>query len=243
MNLDAGMVFVSDTRTNAGVDTVCQFKKTHLFTNDGERVVVALSAGTLSLTQKVINRVQEGRIPDQEQSGLWHGATLFDVANGFGQAMRQAQEEDGEYLRKRRRSASASLLVGGQLRGEPPRLFLVYPEGNFIENSPETVHFQIGEQKYGRPLFDQYIRRDTPLDEAVKCALVAYAWTMRSNLAVGPPLHVHIYRRDSFAAPRHTEIAPDDPYFTRLANEWGDGARALFEKLPDPPWLPAETGK
>ena len=242
MNLEAGMVFVSDTRTNAGVDALCQFGKSHVFARDGERTVVALSAGNLSLTQKVINRVREDEIEDAETSGVWNGATLFDVVNGFGAAMRRTQKEDGDYLRAQRIKASASLLVGGQLRGEDPRLFLVYPEGNFIESSPQTVHFQIGEQKYGRPLTDHYVRRDTPLDEALKCALVAFHWTMQSNLAVGPPLHILVYRRDSFEAPERIELAADDPYLTTLGREWDEGTRRLFQRLPDPPWLPGDAG-
>lgn len=242
MNLEAGMVFVSDTRTNAGVDALCQFGKSHVFARDGERTVVALSAGNLSLTQKVMNRVREDEIADAETSGVWNGATMFDVANGFGAAMRRTQQEDGDYLRDQRISATAAVLVGGQLRGEDPRLFLVYPEGNFIESSPETVHFQIGEQKYGRPLMDQYVRRDTPLDEALKCALVAFHWTMLSNLAVGPPLHVLVYRRDSFEIPERIEVAGDDPYLTTLGRGWEQGTRRLFQQLPDPPWLCGKSG-
>ena len=237
MNLQDGMVFVSDTRTNAGVDTLCQFGKMHVFAREGERLVVALTAGNLSITQKALNRVVEGEFPDAEQCGLWDAPTLFDVTVGFGAAMRRTQQEDGDYLDGKGLSASAAMLVGGQLRGEPPRLFLVYPEGNFIESSPETVHFQIGEQKYGRPLLDQYVQRDTPLDEALKCALVSFDWTMRSNLAVGPPLHVLVYRRDRFGCPERFTVAADDPYFTELARQWEDGARKLFRRLPDPPWL------
>lgn len=234
MNLDAGMVFVSDSRTNAGVDHVGRFEKMKLHVRP-DRMIVSLSAGNLSVTQNVLSLLEQ-RARGASAQSLWHVDSLYDVACLFGDAMREVQRRDGDYLRKQNIDASASFLLGGQVQGECPRLFLVYTEGNFIEASADTSFFQIGEVKYGKPILDRVITPATSLDDAVKCALISFDSTMRSNISVGPPLDVLLYQRDSLQPGLHKRLEEGDPYLKHIRSQWGEGLRRVFAELDGPDW-------
>jgi len=234
--LDSGMVFASDSRTNAGVDQVASFRKMHIFAEDGERVIVILSSGNLSITQSAINLLEH---PSQIGSGaktLFDCASMFEVAELAGNALREVRQRDGPYMAQNNIDASASFIVGGQVRGEPQRLFHVYNEGNFIEATPETPYFQIGESKYGKPVLDRVINRSTSLLDAAKCVLVSFDSTMRSNISVGLPIDLIIYRNNELRIGIQRRILKGDTYFEMIHTQWGEGLKRVFAHLPNPQW-------
>lgn len=235
MNLDAGLVLVSDSRTNAGVDNVGRFEKMRVFAREGDRVVVTLSAGNLSVTQNVLS-LMEQRARGGGEHSLWMAESMYDIACLLGEAVREVQRRDGDYLRKHNIEASASFILAGQIRGESPRMFLVYTEGNFIETSHDTAFFQIGEIKYGKPILDRVIEPSTALEDAVKCALISFDSTMRSNISVGPPLDVLVYERDSLKLGLQKRLDEGDPYLQRIRQQWGEGLRRVFVELEGPEW-------
>src|SRR4029453_2627043 len=198
MSLDAGMIFASDSRTNAGVDQISRFSKMRTFVRDGDRVIVMLSSGNLSIPQNAIN-THEQRARAGEELNLWSATSMFDIARLLGDTLREVKTRDGLYLQQNNIDSSANFLVGGQLKAEPPRLFDVYTEGNFIEATPETCYFQIGERKYGKPVLDRVVTRATSLVEATKCTLVSFDSTMRSNISVGLPIDLLVYEIDSLS--------------------------------------------
>ena len=183
--LDAGMVFASDSRTNAGVDQVSVFRKMHLITNENDRMIAIMSSGNLSITQSAINLLEHNARASDANKTVRNASSMFEIADMVGNALREVRKRDGPYLQQNNIDAGASFIVGGQIRGEPQRLFHIYSEGNFIEATPETSYFQIGESKYGKPVIDRVIKRDTQLLEAAKCVLVSFDSTMRSNISVG----------------------------------------------------------
>lgn len=235
LKLNAGLVFASDSRTNAGVDQIACFKKMRSFVNNGDRVIVILSSGNLSITQSAINLLeQRGR--RKELRNLWNAESMFDVAMLLGDCLREERDRDGPFLLKGNVRVGANFIVGGQVRGEPPRLFLMYDEGNFIEATEETPFFQIGETKYGKPIIDRVIHAETPLMDAIKCVLVSFDSTMRSNIAVGLPIDLACYARDSFNLDRLHHITDSDSYFSQISQRWSEGLRGVFASLPDPDW-------
>ncbi len=236
MSLDAGMLFASDSRTNAGVDQVSRFSKMRTFVQPGERVVVVLSSGNLSFTQNAINILeQRARAPDVPLT-LWNATSLFEVARLFGDALRDVKARDGPYLAQSNIDAGANFLVGGQIRGEAPRLFNVYSEGNFIEATDETCYFQSGETKYGKPIIDRVIKRGTSLIDATKCTMVSFDSTMRSNISVGLPIDLLVYETDALDIKMQRRIEETDPYYLMVHSEWGEGLRRVFAQLPNPDW-------
>lgn len=237
LNLDEGLIFASDSRTNAGVDDVRRAGKMRVFARDGERVIVTLSAGNLSVTQNALNLL-EHRANHGDAPGLLSTTSMFEVASMVGDAMREIRKRDEPYLRDSGVDASATFIVGGQIAGEAPRLFLVYSEGNFIESNPATCWFQSGEAKFGKPILDRVITPQTTLAEATKCALVSFDSTMRSNLSVGPPIEVLVYRRDSLVADNRQQLDDDDPYLNIVRTHWNDSLRAALNTLPQPDWIP-----
>jgi putative proteasome-type protease len=236
MNLDAGLVLVSDSRTNAGVDNVGRFEKMRVFAREGDRVVVTLSAGNLSVTQNVLSLIEQRARAGGEHS-LWHAESLYDVACLLGDAMREVQRRDGDYLRKHNIEAAASFILAGQIRGEPTRMFLVYTEGNFIETSADTAFFQIGEIKYGKPIIDRVVHFDTPMTEVAKAFLVSFDSTMRSNLTVGLPIDLLAYERDARRVTLRRRFNHGDGYFSRISGAWSAGWRRAFGEVPDVPWV------
>ena len=236
MVLDAGMIFASDTRTSAGVDHILRFRKMRTFVNPGDRVLVILSAGNLSLTQSAVNILEERIRLADGASSLMNARTLFEAATLLGDAVRQVRARDAPYLVQSNIDASATFLIGGQIAGDRQRLFCVYSEGNFIEATPETCYFQIGETKYGKPIIDRVVRRDISLTEAAKCTLVSFDSTMRSNVSVGLPIDLLVYEADSLAVRVQKTIDESDAYFQMIHDRWGEGLRRVFADLPDPEW-------
>lgn len=234
LRLQEGLLFASDTRTNAGVDHVATFRKMRLFCQGSERYIVVLSAGNLGTTQSVLSQMQQKIDHTSEPNPLTH-ASMFDVAAQFGQTLKEVQARDGRDQLTAGVDFSATLLVGGQIRGEEPRLFLIYPQGNFIEASEDTCYFQIGEAKYGKPILDRVIHYDTSLNAAAKCVLISFDSTIRSNLSVGLPIDMLWLPRDQFAPSLVHRFERDDPYFSGLSQAWSRGLREVFAGLPDIP--------
>ena len=235
MRLDAGLVFLSDSRTNAGVDHINTFRKMRVWERPGDRVLVLMSAGNLAITQAVIGLLEES-LASPEGHGLWAALNMFEAARLVGDALREIHRRDAAALKEQGIEFTASLILGGQIGGETPRLFNIYAAGNFIEASEDTPYFQIGEAKYGKPIIDRVITRTTPLREAAKCALISMDSTLRSNLSVGLPLDLLIYRRDRLRVDEHIDVRADDPYFNLIHNQWGERLRQVFTELPSPPW-------
>ena len=236
VKLDEGLVFASDTRTHAGVDNFAKFCKMTVFERRGDRVIVLLSSGNLAGTQAVIGVLNQRCAAGDAAPNLWSARTMFDVAVLVSDAMRDIEHRDGKFLEQNEISFNASFIVGGQLRGEPLRLFRIYAEGNFIEAGVETPFLQTGETKYGKPIIDRVITPSTPLDDAAKCVLVSFDSTMRSNLSVGMPIDLICYERDSLAIRMRRRFEEGDAYFTSLRNEWSEGTRRVFRELPDLHW-------
>lgn len=233
--LEGGLIFASDSRTHAGVDNFASFCKLSLFERVGDRVIVLLSSGNLGGTQAVVSNLrQNGARPDIPN--LWNAESMFDAALLVSDAMRLVDKRDGEHLTKNEVGFNASFILGGQIRGEPPRLFRLYAEGNFIEAGDQTPYFQTGETKYGKPIIDRAITRTTSLNDAAKCVLVSFESTMRSNLSVGMPIDLICYEIDSLAITMRRRFDPGDVYFTTLGKEWSAGTREVFARLPALDW-------
>jgi putative proteasome-type protease len=236
MSLDAGMIFASDSRTNAGVDQVGKFSKMRVFARVGDRIIVTLSSGNLSMTQSALNILEQRARSGDNQQQLWNATSMFDVARLVGDALREVKTRDGPYLLQNNIDSHANFIVGGQVRGEPPRLFEVYSEGNFIEATPDTCYFQIGESKYGKPVIDRVVTRATGLQEATKCTIVSFDSTMRSNISVGLPIDLAVYETDSLKLKLQKRIEESDAYFRMVHTQWGEGLRRVFAELPNPDW-------
>ena len=236
VKLDEGMVFASDTRTHAGVDNYSKFGKMTVFERAGDRVIVLLSSGNLAGTQAVIGVLNQRCAEGSGSASLWTAKTMFDCAMLVSDAMRDIERRDGKFLEQSDITFNASFIVGGQVRGEPMRLFRIYAEGNFIEAGIETPFLQTGETKYGKPIIDRVIRPSTPLPDAAKCVLVSFDSTMRSNLSVGMPIDLICYERDSFEVRMRRRFEDGDAFFTALRNEWSEGTRRVFRELPDLRW-------
>jgi putative proteasome-type protease len=236
MSLEAGMIFAADSRTNAGVDQIGRFSKLRVFVREGDRVVVTLSSGNLSMTQNALNILEQRTRSGDSQLQLWNAPSMFDIARLVGDALREVKMRDGPYLLQNNIDSHATFIVGGQVRGEPPRLFEVYSEGNFIEATADTCYFQIGESKYGKPVIDRVITRGTSLQEATKCTIVSFDSTMRSNISVGLPIDLAVYETDGLRLKLQKRIEESDPYFQMIHTQWGEGLRRVFAELPNPEW-------
>jgi putative proteasome-type protease len=229
-----GIIFASDSRTNAGVDNFATFCKMTVFERPGDRVLVFLSSGTLAGTQAVISVLTQN-CAAEGASSLWNARTMFDVARLVSDAVRQIERRDGPYL-SGAMAFNASFIFGGQIRGEPMRLFRTYAEGNFIEACADTPFLQTGEAKYGKPIIDRVITPGTSLSDATKCVLVSFDSTMRSNLSVGMPIDLLCYERDSLLVRQRRRIDQGDAYFRALSTRWSEGVRTVFKQLPELTW-------
>ena len=238
VKLDAGLVFLSDSRTNAGLDQIGTFRKMMIYERPGDRFMVMLSAGNLSISQQVreILQVEQLDNGDKPPITIWNATSMFDAARVLGAAIRRIQDQDGEALKKSGLDFNASMIFGGQIQGEAMRLFLVYSAGNFIEATRETCFFQVGESKYGKPVLDRMMRPQTPLDEAAKCVLVSMDSTLKSNLSVGLPLDLVVYEADKLESAQVVCIDDRNPYFQMIRTTWGDKLREVFESIDDPQW-------
>lgn len=234
--LEQGLVLASDTRTNAGVDQVAIAPKMHVFTVAGERMIVLLTAGNLAITQSVINLLREQLNATDQSMHLENVPSLFEAASVVGTAMRTVHQRDGEALKEHGIDFSASILVAGQIKGEKPRLFNVYAAGNFIEATPDTPYLQIGETKYGKPIIDRVVKYNTQIMDAVKCVLISFDSTIRSNISVALPIDLMIYRTNSFSADCKQRLTEQDPYYATIRKGWGEGLKTVFSSLPNPEW-------
>lgn len=238
IKLNAGLVFLSDSRTNAGLDQISIFRKMMIYEKPGDRFMVMLSAGNLSISQSVREILQVEKIdgPGHEPITIWNATSMFDAARVLGSAVRRVYQQDGPALKASGIDFNASMIFGGQIKGEAMRLFLVYSAGNFIEATRETCFFQIGESKYGKPILDRVLTPHTPLDEAAKCALVSMDSSLKSNLTVGLPLDLMVYREGTFASDEFVCIDEQNPYFKMIRSTWGQRLREVFESIDDPRW-------
>ena len=234
--LDSGMVFASDSRTNAGVDHVSSFRKMTVYERPGDRVIVMLTSGNLSVTQNAINLLdQHGRRGDGA-TNIWSAQSMFEVATLLGDCLREVRKRDAPYLTQNNIDANANFILGGQIKGEGQRLFMLYQEGNFIEAMNETPFFQIGETKYGKPIIDRVVKPSTSIIDATKCVLISFDSTMRSNVSVGLPIDLVCYQNNALRVQFQRRITETDPYFTMIHHQWGEGLRRVFAQLPDPYW-------
>jgi len=239
MLLDTGLVFLSDSRTSAGVDQIGTFRKTSVFEQPGQRVLVLQTSGNLAVSQSVISVLRERLQGDGDAPNLMNVCSMFDAARCVGDALREVYRHDAEALRSFAVEFNTALVLGGQIGGEVPRLFSIYAAGNFIEATPDNTYFQIGESKYGKPIIDRVIRRSSSLNQAAKCALISMDSTIRSNLSVGLPLDLVMVRRDQLRVARHVTIGDDNAYYSGIRATWSEALRHAFAQLPEPDWLKA----
>lgn len=233
--LNDGLIFASDSRTHAGVDNFAKFCKMTVFEQPGERVLVMLSTGNLAGTQAVVSLLRQ-RCDDGGGSNILNTRTMFDTASVIADAMRDIDDRDGPHLAASDVTFDASFILGGQIRGEPHRLFRIYHEGNFIEAGTDTTYFQTGEKKYGKPILDRVVRSSTPLADAAKCVLVSFDSTMRSNLSVGMPIDLLCYARDSLGVTQRCRFEEGDKYFSMLSDEWSKHVLVAFAQIPALEW-------
>jgi putative proteasome-type protease len=244
IRLNAGLVFLSDSRTNAGMDQISTFRKMMIYEKPGDRFMVMLSAGNLSVAQSIRELLQVETLacgPDEEPLTIWNTTNMFDAARVLGATVRRVYRDDGVALNTAGIEFNASLILGGQIKGEAMRMFLVYSAGNFIEATRETCYFQLGESKYGKPVLDRLIVPTTPLDTAAKCALVSMDSTLKSNLSVGLPLDLLVYREGALRSDQVVCIDDGNPYFQMIRNTWGQRLREVFDSLEDPYWDGGDT--
>ncbi|GAA4042215.1 peptidase [Parerythrobacter jejuensis] len=235
MVLEKGLVLMSDTRTNSGVDNISTFRKMFHWTVPGERIITVMSAGNLATTQAVVSQLEERtKAPDDRENSLLGMPTMFTVATEIGRLLRdtidERQKANGNSGRNR---FTASIIVAGQIAGMEPRLFYVYPEGNFIEASLDTPFFQIGELKYGRPIIIRGYDRTMSFEDAIKLLMVSFDSTLKANLSVGLPLDLMVIEKDGFAPSHTNRITAEDEYFQSISSSWGDALRSAFHSLPD----------
>jgi putative proteasome-type protease len=234
LKLDRGLVLAADTRTNAGVDNIASFKKLQVWEQEDERVITLLSSGNLAVTQAVVSLLSEHiEASDTDRTTVMNAKTMFQVARLVGSAVREVKKIDGEALAANADNFFVSFILGGQIKGEEPRLFQIYAAGNFIEVSDDTPFLQIGEHKYGKPILDRVTRKDMRLGEAAKMVLLSFDSTLRSNLSVGMPIDMLLYNTDSFSSARQVRIEQDDPYFQKLSLGWSDKLREGFADLDE----------
>ena len=244
IKLNAGLVFLSDSRTNAGLDQIGTFRKMIVYERKDDRFMVLLSAGNLSISQSVREILQVEQLKEHDDSEpitIWNARSMFDAARVLGAAVRHVYDRDAAALRQAGVEFNCSMIFGGQIKGEGMRLFQVYSAGNFIEATPETPYFQVGESKYGKPVLDRVITPGTPLDEAAKCALVSMDSTLKSNLSVGLPLDLVVYGVDDLQTSKVVCIDEHNPYYRMLHGSWGQKLREVFDSIEDPQWAGGPT--
>lgn len=239
VRLNAGLAFLSDSRTNAGVDQVSVFRKLKVFEQPGERMMVLMTAGNLAISQAVVNllKQRDASHPDS----LWQAPDMFEAARRVGDAVREIHRRDAVALSEQGVEFNINIIFGGQIGAEACRLFQVYAAGNFIEASPECPYIQIGEAKYGKPILDRLVTAGMTLDEAAKCMLVSMDSTLRSNISVGLPLDLLVYKADTLHVTNYACIDENNDYFRMIHSTWGERLRQVFGEIPDPVWTAADT--
>ncbi|OBV37735.1 proteasome-type protease [Janthinobacterium psychrotolerans] len=234
MRLNEGLVFLSDSRTNAGVDHVGTFRKMSVFENPGERMLVLMTAGNLSVSQAIRQIVSDH--VDSDGRSIWNVTSMYDAARIVGEAVRTVHRREAKALADCGIDFNVSMIFGGQIGSERCRLFQIYSAGNFIESHDENTYFQIGEAKYGKPIIDRVINPATSLDEAAKCALISMDSTLRSNISVGLPLDLLVYETERLAVTRFVTIDEKNQYFRMIRDTWGQQLKNVFESIVDPVW-------
>jgi len=234
-----GLVFAADTRTSAGVDDVRTYNKMHIFETPGERVFVIMSSGNLATTQVVLNHIRRDMADEHAPVSLGKVRHMFDAADYIGGLSVRSQRESAQHSQSSV-DFRTTMILGGQIEGEDPALYLIYPEGNCISASPETPYIQIGESKYGKPILDRIIRPYVSLEDAARCALVSLDSTMKSNLTVGPPLDLAIVPRDALRITHKLRFDLDTPFYAGLKKAWGDLLVRSFLELPRFEWEPSQ---
>jgi len=230
-----GIVFASDSRTNAGVDYISTYSKMYTFDLPDDRVMVLLASGNLATTQAVINFIKRD-IESDARVNLKNVHYLYEAADYIGALSQQYQREHGEALDKSGISAEASFILGGQIHGHAQEIYLIYPQGNYISASEDTPYLQVGETKYGKPILDRIIRTDTTLEDSARCALVSLDSTMRSNISVGPPVELAICEANDLRISRYLTLDFGTPFYTTMQKSWNDGLRRAFSRLPRFDW-------
>lgn len=234
MRLDRGLVFMSDTRTNAGVDNISVFRKMFHWDEDGERSITLMTAGNLATTQALVSLLSERALPAEERGSpsIMEAPSMFQVARLVGETLREVINDQAQENGQSGEAFSATIIVGGQVRGGDQRLFLVYPEGNFVEASTDTPFFQIGETKYGKPILVRAYDPAMSFEDAVKLLMLSFDSTIKANLSVGLPLDLHLYEADSFRGGEKRRIEVGDPFYESLSSGWGEALKDAFHRLP-----------
>ncbi len=232
VKLQGSLIFVSDSRTNAGVDQVNTYSKLYTWGIDGERQVALLSAGNLATTQAVAQRLRREMDDPASETSLLSLQRMDEVADYVGRVSREEQSRHADGGQVAGFNPEATFILGGQIKGQPSELYLIYPQGNHIRPSDSSPFLQIGEVKYGKPILDRIIRPDTPLEDAVRCALVSMDSTMRSNATVGPPIELLIYADDTLRLQSYLRLGQDDPYLAELRLSWNQNLLNAFRALP-----------
>lgn len=226
-----GLVFCSDSRTNAGADMLSSYSKMHVFSPSDDRVFVILASGSLATTQAIIARIEQD-IDESSATNLGTTKKMTDTARYIGRLCREESEIEKESLASSGVDTSVTFILGGQIKGAPPALFLVYSAGNFISDSDETPYLQIGESKYGKPILDRILARETSLEDAARCCIVSMDSTIKSNATVGPPIEVLVYEKDSFETNHYIKLEEDDAYLRSIKQTWNEALNVAFAKLP-----------
>lgn len=230
-----GLVLGADSRTNAGVDYISTYQKLFDFSQTGERAILVCTSGNLSVTQAIMNLLQKDlKIP--EEVNIHTLPTLYDIARYIGSKIRLIQEQDRSWLQQDGIEAQCTLLLGGQIKGQEPELFMIYSQGNCIQSSKDTPFLQIGETKYGKPILDRILKFDTPLKAAAKCALLSIDSTMKSNISVGPPINLMMYQKDTFKIEHQLRLGLGDPYLIKIRQHWEMALRDAFDRMADVDW-------
>jgi len=233
MHLDRGMVFMTDTRTNAGVDNISTVRKLHTWEVTGERVITLMTAGNLATTQAVVSILDErSKAPDDREPSILKAPSMFQVAREVGAILREVIQSNSQ-TGFNNDSFSATIMLGGQIKGSDPRLFMIYPEGNFIEACADTPFFQIGEAKYGKPILVRAYDPAMRFEQAIKLLLVSFDSTIKSNLSVGLPLDFATYTSDTYTMGHVSRITGDDPYYRSVSDGWGEALKLAFDQLPE----------
>jgi len=236
IQVQSGIVFAADSRTNAGVDHVSTYSKIYAFSLAGDRVVVLLSSGNLATTQSVVNHLHRELTSRTAQQSLKSIEHMFDIAQHVGEVScavqsRHQGEETNEAV-----NMQAHFILGGQIAGQPPEIYLIYPQGNYISASNAKPYLQVGETKYGKPILDRIIRPETSLEDAARCALISLDSTARSNVSVGPPFELIFYRTETCTIQEHIVLEGDSPLYAAFRNSWSDGLKNAFKGLPRFEW-------
>lgn len=234
--LNKGLVLASDSRTNAGVDYVTTYSKMSRFVWPDERICILLTSGNLATSQAVINNIRLDLEDPKAKFNLRKGKHLHEVAHYIGQLSQKEQRQHADAMEKSTSNAESSFILGGQIAGETPEIFLIYPQGNYISASPETPYLQIGENKYGKPILDRIITPATSLEDAARCAMVSLDSTIRSNVSVGLPIELAIHTRDEIRDPYHLKLSQNSPMYKSLQKSWSEGLHRAFRRLPRFDW-------